>query len=74
MMPESPYYLIRQGRRSEAITSLAKLRSKSEAAVENEANEIQASHFDFQNANYLRWYLFHLKIQDLTTNKNYNFG
>ncbi|XP_020293165.1 facilitated trehalose transporter Tret1-2 homolog [Pseudomyrmex gracilis] len=43
MMPESPYYLIRQGRRSEAITSLSKLRSKSEAAVENEANDIQES-------------------------------
>ncbi|EZA57783.1 Facilitated trehalose transporter Tret1 [Ooceraea biroi] len=41
MMPESPYFLLAQGRRDEAITSLAKLRSKSEAAVQKEADEIQ---------------------------------
>ncbi|XP_024885505.1 facilitated trehalose transporter Tret1-2 homolog [Temnothorax curvispinosus] len=41
MMPESPYFLLNQGRRDEAIASLAKLRSKSEAAVQKEADEIQ---------------------------------
>ncbi|XP_071571979.1 facilitated trehalose transporter Tret1-like [Temnothorax nylanderi] len=41
MMPESPYYLLSQGHRDEAIASLAKLRSKPEAAVEKEADEIQ---------------------------------
>ncbi|XP_018396374.1 PREDICTED: solute carrier family 2, facilitated glucose transporter member 8-like [Cyphomyrmex costatus] len=42
MMPESPYFLLGQGRRDEAIASLAKLRSKSKAAVQKEADEIQA--------------------------------
>ncbi|XP_024885393.1 facilitated trehalose transporter Tret1-like isoform X2 [Temnothorax curvispinosus] len=41
MMPESPYYLLSQGLRDEAIASLAKLRSKPKAAVEKEADEIQ---------------------------------
>jgi len=41
LMPESPYFLLAQGRRAEAITSLAKLRRKSEAAVQKEADEIQ---------------------------------
>ncbi|KAG5320679.1 TRET1 protein, partial [Pseudoatta argentina] len=40
-MPESPYFLLRRGRRDEAIASLAKLRSKSEAAIQKEADEIQ---------------------------------
>ncbi|XP_018312785.1 solute carrier family 2, facilitated glucose transporter member 8 isoform X2 [Mycetomoellerius zeteki] len=40
-MPESPYFLLGQGRKDEAIASLAKLRSKSEAAVQKEADEIQ---------------------------------
>ncbi|XP_012526435.2 facilitated trehalose transporter Tret1-2 homolog [Monomorium pharaonis] len=42
IMPESPYFLLGKGRRDEAITSLAKLRSKSETAVQKEADEIQA--------------------------------
>ncbi|XP_011869616.1 PREDICTED: solute carrier family 2, facilitated glucose transporter member 8-like [Vollenhovia emeryi] len=41
MMPESPYFLLKQGRRDAAIASLAKLRGKSEAAVQKEADEIQ---------------------------------
>lgn len=41
MMPESPYFLLSQGRRDEAIASLARLRSKSETAVQKEADEIQ---------------------------------
>ncbi|XP_012234489.1 solute carrier family 2, facilitated glucose transporter member 8 [Linepithema humile] len=41
MMPESPYFLLIKGRKNEAITSLAKLRSKSELAVQKEADEIQ---------------------------------
>lgn len=43
MMPESPYFLLIKGRRNEAITSLAKLRSKSEQAVQKEADEMQVS-------------------------------
>ncbi|XP_077261612.1 solute carrier family 2, facilitated glucose transporter member 8-like isoform X1 [Temnothorax americanus] len=41
MMPESPYFLLSQDRRGEAIESLAKLRSKSKAAVVEETDEIQ---------------------------------
>lgn len=41
IMPESPYFLLGQGRRDEAIASLAKLRSTSEAVVQKEADEIQ---------------------------------
>ncbi|XP_011693009.1 PREDICTED: solute carrier family 2, facilitated glucose transporter member 8-like isoform X2 [Wasmannia auropunctata] len=41
-MPESPYFLLTKGRRDEAIACLAKLRSKPEAAVQKEADEIQA--------------------------------
>ncbi|KAL0125280.1 hypothetical protein PUN28_004423 [Cardiocondyla obscurior] len=41
IMPESPYFLLSKGRRDEAVASLARLRSKSEAAVQKEADEIQ---------------------------------
>lgn len=41
LMPESPYYLISKGNREAAVASLAKLRSKSEAAVQEEANDIR---------------------------------
>ncbi|XP_011869606.1 PREDICTED: facilitated trehalose transporter Tret1-2 homolog [Vollenhovia emeryi] len=43
MMPESPYFLLKQGHRDKAIASLARLRSKSEAAVQKEADEIQVT-------------------------------
>lgn len=43
LMPESPYYLLKSGQREEAIAALAKLRSKSPASVQKEADEIQAS-------------------------------
>ncbi|XP_011643846.1 facilitated trehalose transporter Tret1-2 homolog [Pogonomyrmex barbatus] len=41
IMPESPYFLLTQGRRDEAVASLAKFRNKSEAAVQKEADEMQ---------------------------------
>ncbi|KAL2738759.1 facilitated trehalose transporter Tret1-2 [Vespula squamosa] len=41
LMPESPYYLITKGNREAAVAALAKLRSKSEAAVQKEADDIQ---------------------------------
>ncbi|XP_036141695.1 facilitated trehalose transporter Tret1-like [Monomorium pharaonis] len=41
MMPESPYYLLSNGRRDEAVASLAKLRGKSKAVAQGEADEIQ---------------------------------
>ncbi|KAL2731542.1 facilitated trehalose transporter Tret1-2 [Vespula maculifrons] len=41
LMPESPYYLITKGNREAAVAALAKLRSKSETAVQKEADEIQ---------------------------------
>ncbi|XP_029167630.1 facilitated trehalose transporter Tret1-2 homolog isoform X2 [Nylanderia fulva] len=41
VMPESPYYLLSKGCRNEAIASLAKLRSKTEVAVQKEADEMQ---------------------------------
>ncbi|XP_034952225.1 uncharacterized protein [Chelonus insularis] len=41
-MPESPYFLAAQGRKSEVIDVLAKLRGKSTSAVKDEADEIQA--------------------------------
>jgi len=43
MMPESPHFLLSQGHRDEAIKSLARLRNKSQAAVQKEADEIQVS-------------------------------
>lgn len=43
MMPESPHYLLSKGQRAEAVASLAKLRGKSETAVQKEADEIQVT-------------------------------
>lgn len=40
-MPESPYYLLKVHKRVEAVNALARLRSKSTASVEKEADEIQ---------------------------------
>lgn len=40
-MPESPYYLLKVGKREEAISALARLRSKSPASVQKEADEMQ---------------------------------
>ena len=40
-MPESPYFLLRKGCREDAIKSLARLRGKSEAGVQKEADEMQ---------------------------------
>ncbi|XP_017875877.1 facilitated trehalose transporter Tret1-2 homolog [Ceratina calcarata] len=42
-MPESPYYLMKVGKRDAAISALAKLRSKSTAGVEKEADEMEAA-------------------------------
>ena len=42
-MPESPYYLLKIGQREEAIAALARLRSKSPASVQKEADEMQAA-------------------------------
>lgn len=46
-MPESPYYLLTKGgkkNREAAIDALARLRSKSKAAVQDEANEIEVQY------------------------------
>lgn len=43
MMPESPYHLLKIGKREEAVKALAKLRKKSPASVQKEADEIQVS-------------------------------
>ncbi|XP_043525601.1 solute carrier family 2, facilitated glucose transporter member 8-like [Frieseomelitta varia] len=43
MMPESPYHLLKIGKREEAVQALAKLRKKSPASVQKEADEIQAA-------------------------------
>lgn len=40
-MPESPYYLLVKGQKEDAIKSLARLRGKSEAGVQKEADEMQ---------------------------------
>ena len=42
-MPESPMYLLKVGRRDEAIAALARLRGKSAASVQKEADEMQAA-------------------------------
>lgn len=41
MMPESPYHLLKIGKREEAIKALAWLRCKSPASVQKEADEMQ---------------------------------
>lgn len=41
MMPESPYHLLKIGKRQEAINALAWLRCKSPASVQKEADEMQ---------------------------------
>lgn len=40
-MPESPYFLFANGRKTEAINALAKLRGKSIQGVEIEASEME---------------------------------
>lgn len=42
-MPESPYYLIKVNRKNEAIAVLARLRGRSQASVQKEADEIQVT-------------------------------
>ncbi|KOC68300.1 Facilitated trehalose transporter Tret1 [Habropoda laboriosa] len=42
-MPESPYFLLKIGKREEAVQALARLRSKSPASVQKEADEMQAA-------------------------------
>nr|XP_003703808.1 PREDICTED: facilitated trehalose transporter Tret1-2 homolog [Megachile rotundata]XP_012141667.1 PREDICTED: facilitated trehalose transporter Tret1-2 homolog [Megachile rotundata]XP_012141668.1 PREDICTED: facilitated trehalose transporter Tret1-2 homolog [Megachile rotundata]XP_012141669.1 PREDICTED: facilitated trehalose transporter Tret1-2 homolog [Megachile rotundata] len=42
-MPESPMYLLKVGHREEAIKALARLRGKSGASVQKEADEMQAA-------------------------------
>ncbi|XP_066589351.1 facilitated trehalose transporter Tret1-like [Prorops nasuta] len=42
-MPESPYFLLSKGRTDEAITSLARLRRKSPAAVQKEIDDMQVT-------------------------------
>lgn len=41
MMPESPYQLLKIGKKQEALESLARLRSKTIASVQKEADEMQ---------------------------------
>lgn len=41
-MPESPMFLLKVGKKEEAIASLARLRRKSPASVQKEADEMQA--------------------------------
>ncbi|XP_078047722.1 facilitated trehalose transporter Tret1-2 homolog [Augochlora pura] len=41
-MPESPFYLLKAGKRDAALAALARLRGKSISSVQKEADEIQA--------------------------------
>nr|XP_033328583.1 facilitated trehalose transporter Tret1-2 homolog [Megalopta genalis] len=41
-MPESPFFLLKAGKREQAVAALARLRGKSVASVQKEADEIQA--------------------------------
>ncbi|XP_076178832.1 facilitated trehalose transporter Tret1-2 homolog [Ptiloglossa arizonensis] len=42
-MPESPYFLLKIGKREEAVAALARLRGKSAASVQKETDEMQAA-------------------------------
>ncbi|XP_023248653.1 facilitated trehalose transporter Tret1-2 homolog [Copidosoma floridanum] len=42
-MPESPYYLLSEGKKSEATDSLARLRGKSTSAVQKELGDMQVA-------------------------------
>ncbi|KAG7201269.1 hypothetical protein KM043_004048 [Ampulex compressa] len=49
-MPESPYYLLGKNDKEAAVASLARLRGKSSAAVQKEADEMQAKVEEAQRA------------------------
>lgn len=50
VMPESPYHLLKIGKREEAVQALAKLRKKSPASVQKEADEMQVTRKYVQTA------------------------
>ncbi|KAK0086477.1 hypothetical protein PV325_003136 [Microctonus aethiopoides] len=60
-MPESPYFLFANGRKTEAINALAKLRGKSIQGVEIEASEMEASVVEAYSHKSSVMDLFHVK-------------